>query len=281
MKTYKKALKLSAIAVVSLLGIVSAQAQITVSALDSAVVTDFTGLNGFATFGSAVMPAGSFAGRSASASSWNPVTSSANTTGEYGFASTGAVTAGSLVRGFKDESGGGVAGLGEYEIGSTASDGIAIEVGSGSFVDGAFYLRFRNNTGSTVDSWKINYDGLFSNLTDGSATATFTYSSDNWGSTLTNANLSFTSGGALTAAAWVDAGITEQTITASVANGSDLIIGWAITGTLDGSFNSDVIAFDNISVTATAVPEPSTYALIFGGIVLGFAVYRRRKQAKE
>ena len=32
-----------------------------------------------------------------------------------------------------------------------------------------------------------------------------------------------------------------------------------------------------LNVTAAAVPEPSTYAAIFGAIALGFVVYRRRK----
>ncbi len=32
------------------------------------------------------------------------------------------------------------------------------------------------------------------------------------------------------------------------------------------------------SVAGTAVPEPSTYAMIFGVVALGFAYYRRRKQ---
>ena len=32
-----------------------------------------------------------------------------------------------------------------------------------------------------------------------------------------------------------------------------------------------------LNVTAAAVPEPSTYAMIFGAIALGFVVYRRRK----
>ena len=34
---------------------------------------------------------------------------------------------------------------------------------------------------------------------------------------------------------------------------------------------------DNIQITGTAVPEPSTYAAIFGVIALGIAVARRRK----
>jgi hypothetical protein len=34
-----------------------------------------------------------------------------------------------------------------------------------------------------------------------------------------------------------------------------------------------------LSVTATAVPEPSTYAALAGVIALGLAVVRRRKMA--
>ena len=33
----------------------------------------------------------------------------------------------------------------------------------------------------------------------------------------------------------------------------------------------------NLTLSGTAVPEPSTYAAIFGVLALGFAVYRRRK----
>ena len=33
----------------------------------------------------------------------------------------------------------------------------------------------------------------------------------------------------------------------------------------------------NLTLSGTAVPEPSTYAAIFGALALGFAVYRRRK----
>ena len=35
--------------------------------------------------------------------------------------------------------------------------------------------------------------------------------------------------------------------------------------------------FDNLQVSGTVVPEPSTYAAIFGVIALGFVAYRRRK----
>jgi len=43
------------------------------------------------------------------------------------------------------------------------------------------------------------------------------------------------------------------------------------------SITSGSMYADNFSVSA--VPEPSTYAAIFGGLMLGFAVWRRRKSA--
>lgn len=39
-------------------------------------------------------------------------------------------------------------------------------------------------------------------------------------------------------------------------------------------------SFDNISVAISAVPEPSTYAAIFGGLALVGAVVYRRRQTK-
>lgn len=43
-----------------------------------------------------------------------------------------------------------------------------------------------------------------------------------------------------------------------------------IEGTIPNSFTT-------LSQTVSAVPEPSTYAAIFGAVALGFAAYRRRK----
>ena len=44
----------------------------------------------------------------------------------------------------------------------------------------------------------------------------------------------------------------------------------SVEGTIDNSYGT-------LSQTVAAVPEPSTYALIFGAIALGFVAYRRRK----
>jgi hypothetical protein len=43
---------------------------------------------------------------------------------------------------------------------------------------------------------------------------------------------------------------------------------------------SDAVAFDNVSVSAVAVPEPSTYAMIAGFLAFGFVALRRRMAIK-
>lgn len=53
------------------------------------------------------------------------------------------------------------------------------------------------------------------------------------------------------------------------------ITGWNIGGGAASPGSSAFrMSFDNLSFTA--VPEPSTYAVIFGGLALGFAAWRRR-----
>jgi hypothetical protein len=39
------------------------------------------------------------------------------------------------------------------------------------------------------------------------------------------------------------------------------------------------VTFDNLTFQAAAIPEPSTYAALFGATVLGFAAWRRRRAA--
>jgi len=49
-------------------------------------------------------------------------------------------------------------------------------------------------------------------------------------------------------------------------------------GTFSG-IDGGVSYIDNFQVNATAVPEPSAFAAIFGVLALGFAAMRRRRQA--
>jgi hypothetical protein len=57
--------------------------------------------------------------------------------------------------------------------------------------------------------------------------------------------------------------------------------GTAITGIAfrNESANSANIFIDNVLVSVSAIPEPSTYALLLGGLTLGVVVLRRRAKA--
>lgn len=63
----------------------------------------------------------------------------------------------------------------------------------------------------------------------------------------------------------------------SISNGDTFGLIWTTT---DGSGGDNNIAIDNFNLSVTAVPEPSTYAAILGGVALGgVMVLRRRKSA--
>jgi hypothetical protein len=61
-----------------------------------------------------------------------------------------------------------------------------------------------------------------------------------------------------------------HTITESFLAGQEITL--AVSGTADPSTNFGLQAF-----TITAIPEPSTYALLFGGLALGFVAWRKRQ----
>ena len=65
----------------------------------------------------------------------------------------------------------------------------------------------------------------------------------------------------------------SQWLTKAVNSGTPLYLNMFVNYN-DGTLNQ---SYATLSSTVTAVPEPSTYAVIFGALALGFVVYRRRK----
>lgn len=72
------------------------------------------------------------------------------------------------------------------------------------------------------------------------------------------------------------------TFTTGASVSSDPIaIKWSSTNAGTTAFvDSNYFGFDNVTLSyVSAIPEPSTYAAIFGGLALGFVVWRRRRSA--
>lgn len=71
--------------------------------------------------------------------------------------------------------------------------------------------------------------------------------------------------------------LTANSVTLSALNNQNAPVYIRIRGTsLTGTGNLDTLGIDNFSLTYTAVPEPSTYALLAGLVGLAGAMLRRR-----
>jgi hypothetical protein len=174
----------------------------------------------------------------------------------------------------------GAAGSQERAIGAIGSSG-------NSFTN--YYLRIQNNTGSTITSLDISYDGELwrsGGLQPAASNNFFAFSyaigfptlldsavTTGWTS-LTALNYAPTV--AVAAGAQLGAATNKTgTITGlSLDNGSEITLRWLGN---DGVGTDAGIAIDNVSVTA--VPEPSTYALILGAAGVLLLVRRRQRLA--
>ena len=63
----------------------------------------------------------------------------------------------------------------------------------------------------------------------------------------------------------------------TLAPGQELWLSWGSYSALGVPIHG--LGIDNLSVSFATVPEPSTYAALLGGLVLGFVALRRRRTA--
>ncbi len=150
---------------------------------------------------------------------------------------------------------------------------------------------FQNDTGSVITDLVFNFTAEFwRSSTSTQNVLTFGYG--NIGGTITVDNfltdsgataftgLDITGPAAVSTNGALDGNQTANQLTftnvtingLSIANGSQFFIRWADT---NDSGNDAGLAIDNFSMTA--IPEPSTYAMILGALVLGLGLIRRRK----
>lgn len=76
--------------------------------------------------------------------------------------------------------------------------------------------------------------------------------------------------------------LTATSITLSALNDQSSPVFIRLRGTAASGTNLDTVGIDDFSLSysATAIPEPSTYAAIFGGVVLVGVIVRKRRQKR-
>lgn len=193
----------------------------------------------------------------------------------------GTSTAGAISRGVSNVAGWGTSGLGvvtSVTSGANFGNALGFKPAGGSTDNASVFLRIQNTTGSTVTSWKVDYNPYYIDI--GVATnVSFAFSTD--GGTVFSSNvaaLGFSTPGLNTITTpavtdWTAISLVESSLSATVANNDYLILRWAL-GNDVASGNLNRLAIDNISIAA--VPEPGTWLLL---AVAGtfFMVTRRRR----
>jgi len=176
-----------------------------------------------------------------------------------------------------------------YNFGTTGgADRSLGYVGSGSNEWTNFYLQLQNNTGSTLTSLSVSYDGRLwrsGGAQPGNSTNTFAFYHATGTPTLfdSNATTGWTASSGLNYAPTVAvaAGFLSGASTTisgnltglSVANGSSIYLRWL---GQDGTGFDAGIAIDNVTV----VPEPATWALIALGSAFMLWNLRRKRSIK-
>lgn len=154
----------------------------------------------------------------------------------------------------------------------------------------AFGMQLTNSAGSAIGSFSVSYLGQqWQDNTGGVDTLTFQYSTDatslTTGTWTTVSSLSFSS---------VQDTNTGTNYVSLAATGSSTAPGATVSGSISGlslsngstiwfrwvdennSGIDDALTIDNLSISSTAIPEPSTLAMLAGLVGLGFAATRRR-----
>ncbi len=260
----KKIFAFGAAALMLTLG--NARADLVLSALNSAVVIDFESTldqvnNGpFAGAGFQSTPtAGQLDSDAWAVTGWSD--------GSLAFGGT--QTAGDYARGL-DNSGGVTAG-GFYSFtNATLTRTLGIQPGGSDWAPGTLTLRMTNQTGSTITQLDIAYEVWVNNDQGRSSSLNFSFSADNSAYTAVGA-LDLTSTVAADALGFQLNNRSTSLTGLSIADGAQYYIRWS-GADVGGSGSRDEFALDDISITA--VPEPTTFALL--GIAAAVLIRRRR-----
>jgi hypothetical protein len=140
---------------------------------------------------------------------------------------------------------------------------------------------FSNNTGSTIEQLSISFDYERYRINTSAASISFYHSTDGatWTAATGGNSGAFSTGsssyGFTTLVSSMSKSVTLTSL--NLSPGSAFYLRWNFS---TGASNSQGLGLDNFSLTASAVPEPSTYAAMAGAASLLGAFWRRRRQRK-
>lgn len=234
-------------------------AQIAITALGTPLLEDFNTLGSAAV---ASLPADwrmTVAGDTSV--SWSDAT---NVTATSAQASTGSPTAG-----------------GRYNWGESSTDrALGFMTSSGYASPNSILANYSNQTGAIIDQLVVAFDYERYRLNTAAAAITFFHSTDgsNWVSAAAGDSGAFTTGASAYGFAPLVSSTSRSVVLDSLAlaPGAALYLRWNFNTT---GGNSQGLGLDNVSLTASAIPEPSTYALGAGAAALLGAAWRRRRPA--
>ena len=181
-----------------------------------------------------------------------------------------------------ESSAGGIYNFGDGVTASATDRALGFLSDSSYTMPRALFFAFTNNTGASITSLTINFD--IEKYREGArAFSLYFGTSPDLGSWATHlsASHSFAADGS-------NAGLSSPLTTAKtltltdldITPGSSFYFRWLYTATTGtNSTNGQGLAIDNLSITA--IPEPSTYAAIFGALALAGVGVHRRRQARR
>ena len=188
-----------------------------------------------------------------------------------------------------DTDGNGKGGYAFNQFGITSSSGKSMawdDVGKSGDNDAEFFITFSSNGFENINlyfdikgnaddgilSYDLKYD--FNNLEDSNPPDVSGTVKD----FASGASLSFVNNASLPASiSGVDAAFSQV----SLSFGSLLDNQGFVALRLDDFKENDAMSIDNVVVTGTAIPEPSTYAMLLGLSAMGFAFIRKLGKARK
>lgn len=168
---------------------------------------------------------------------------------------------------------------GRYNWGQSSTDrALGFMTSSGFASPNNILAHFSNTTGSTIDQLSLSFDYERYRINTSAASISFFHSTDgaSWTPASAGDSGAFSTGdssyGFTTLVSSVAKSITLSSL--NLSPGSSLYLRWNFS--TNGS-NSQGLGLDNFSLTASAVPEPSTYAAIAGAVALLGATWHRQR----